>query len=60
MSESVFEANIPQTETLFHTYSQFANKSDIDPRPSDEEEKTEQQLNEILEKVGTACPIRIV
>lgn len=40
-----------QTETLFHTYAQFASKTDIDPEPSDEEQKTEEQLNQILEKV---------
>ncbi|KAK0257905.1 protein transport protein gos1 [Friedmanniomyces endolithicus] len=40
-----------QTEALFHTYAQFASTTDIDPEPSDEEQRTEEQLNEILEKV---------
>ncbi|EMD00820.1 hypothetical protein BAUCODRAFT_183308 [Baudoinia panamericana UAMH 10762] len=39
-----------QTETLFHTYAQFASQTDIDPVPSEEERKTEEQLNELLEK----------
>ncbi|PPJ56380.1 hypothetical protein CBER1_00677 [Cercospora berteroae] len=39
-----------QTESLFHTYAQFASKTDIDPEPSDEESRTEELLNEILEK----------
>ncbi|KAK0254685.1 protein transport protein gos1 [Friedmanniomyces endolithicus] len=39
-----------QTEALFHTYAQFASTTDIDPEPSDEEQRTEEQLNEILEK----------
>ncbi|GAB7365523.1 hypothetical protein MBLNU230_g6596t1 [Neophaeotheca triangularis] len=42
-----------QTETLFHTYSQFASKTDIEPKPSDEEQRTEEQLNELLEKRST-------
>lgn len=40
-----------QTESLFHTYSQYASKSDLEPQPSEEEQRTEEQLNEILEKV---------
>jgi len=39
-----------QTESLFHTYARFAAKSDVDPKPSEEEQKTEEQLNEMLEK----------
>ena len=41
-----------QTEALFHTYAQFASKTDIEPKPSEEERRTEDQLNEILEKVS--------
>jgi len=44
----------PQTESLFHTYARFAAKSDVDPKPSEEEQKTEEQLNEMLEKVSVA------
>lgn len=40
-----------QTESLFHTYSQYASKSDLEPQPSEEERRTEEQLNDILEKV---------
>ncbi|KAK4540583.1 hypothetical protein LTR36_009113 [Oleoguttula mirabilis] len=39
-----------QTEALFHTYAQFASKTDIEPKANDEERRTEEQLNEILEK----------
>ncbi|KXT17869.1 hypothetical protein AC579_5951 [Pseudocercospora musae] len=39
-----------QTETLFHTYAQFASKTEIAAKPTDEECKTEEQLKEILEK----------
>ncbi|KAK4891658.1 protein transport protein gos1 [Elasticomyces elasticus] len=39
-----------QTEALFHTYAQFASTTEIEPKPSDEERRTEEQLNEILEK----------
>ncbi|KXL51620.1 hypothetical protein M433DRAFT_59935 [Acidomyces richmondensis BFW] len=37
-----------QTESLFHTYSQFASSSDLPPKPSEEELHTESQLSEIL------------
>ncbi|SPN96760.1 related to SNARE protein of Golgi compartment [Cephalotrichum gorgonifer] len=39
-----------QTETLFHTYSQFSQVSDIPPQPTEEEKVTEAKLEEILEK----------
>ncbi|KAI9700194.1 MAG: hypothetical protein M1820_006862 [Bogoriella megaspora] len=39
-----------QTETLFHTYSQYASMTNIPAKPSEEEERTEAQLNDILEK----------
>ncbi|KAF1964902.1 V-snare-domain-containing protein [Bimuria novae-zelandiae CBS 107.79] len=39
-----------QTESLFHTYSQFANAPNIPMKPSDEETRTEAQLQELLEK----------
>ncbi|KAK5134152.1 hypothetical protein LTR08_006927 [Meristemomyces frigidus] len=39
-----------QTEALFHTYAQFASQTDIAPKPSEEEQRTEEQLNEILDK----------
>jgi hypothetical protein len=41
-----------QTETLFHTYSQFAAVSNILPKPTEEEKQTESKLEDILEKVG--------
>lgn len=40
-----------QTETLFHSYSQYASKTDIEPKPSEEEQRLEEQLNDMLEKV---------
>ncbi|WPG99751.1 Golgi SNAP receptor complex member 1 [Acrodontium crateriforme] len=42
-----------QTESLFHTYAQFASRSDIEPAPSEEERRTEEHLHEILEKRST-------
>ncbi|KAF1816941.1 V-snare-domain-containing protein [Eremomyces bilateralis CBS 781.70] len=42
-----------QTETLFHTYSQFASMTNIPSRPTEEESRAETQLNEILSKRET-------
>ncbi|KAF2221186.1 hypothetical protein BDZ85DRAFT_202412 [Elsinoe ampelina] len=39
-----------QTENLFHTYSQFSSSTTISPKPSDEETRTESQIEELLEK----------
>jgi len=39
-----------QTETLFHTYAQFASTSNIPPKPTEDEKRTESQLEDILEK----------
>ncbi|KAF2255642.1 V-snare-domain-containing protein [Trematosphaeria pertusa] len=39
-----------QTETLFHTYSQYASTANIPTKPSEEEIRTESQLREVLEK----------
>ncbi|KAK3051625.1 protein transport protein gos1 [Extremus antarcticus] len=39
-----------QTEALFHIYAQYASQTDISPKPSKDEQRTEEQLNEILEK----------
>jgi len=39
-----------QTETLFHTYSQFASAPNIPAKPSEDERDTESKLQEILEK----------
>lgn len=39
-----------QTETLFHTYSQFSTVSNIPPKPTEEERDTEVKLEELLEK----------
>ena len=45
-----------KTESLFHTYAQFGSKTDLEPKPSDDEAKTEAQLNEILDKVNSHYP----
>ncbi|GAM86151.1 hypothetical protein ANO11243_041620 [Dothideomycetidae sp. 11243] len=42
-----------QTENLFSTYSQFATSTSIPPKPSEDETKTESQLEELLEKRST-------
>ncbi|KAF2189802.1 putative vesicle transport v-SNARE protein Gos1 [Zopfia rhizophila CBS 207.26] len=39
-----------QTEALFHTYSQYASMTNIPMKPSEEEKRTESQLQDILEK----------
>ncbi|KAK3383374.1 hypothetical protein B0T24DRAFT_46210 [Lasiosphaeria ovina] len=39
-----------QTETLFHTYSQFSTQPNIPPKPTEEERATEAKLQELLEK----------
>ncbi|KAH8731043.1 hypothetical protein GQ44DRAFT_699248 [Phaeosphaeriaceae sp. PMI808] len=39
-----------QTETLFHTYSQFASMPKIPANPSEEELRVETRLNDILEQ----------
>ncbi|RAH42118.1 putative vesicle transport v-SNARE protein Gos1 [Aspergillus brunneoviolaceus CBS 621.78] len=42
-----------QTETLFHTYSQYAALTKPPPTPSEEELRTESQLKEILDRRET-------
>lgn len=44
----------PQTETLFHTYSQFSTVSDIPAKPTEEERTTEAKLQDLLEKVRSS------
>ncbi|USP74490.1 uncharacterized protein yc1106_01764 [Curvularia clavata] len=39
-----------QTETLFHTYSQFGSTPNIPAKPSEEETRVESRLQEILEQ----------
>ncbi|KAL8799376.1 MAG: hypothetical protein Q9182_005948 [Xanthomendoza sp. 2 TL-2023] len=39
-----------QTDTLFHTYSRFASAPNIPPKPTEEEIRTETQIQELLEK----------
>ncbi|KAI4248033.1 MAG: hypothetical protein L6R40_001122 [Gallowayella cf. fulva] len=39
-----------QTDTLFHTYSRFASAPNIPANPTEEETKTESQIQELLEK----------
>ncbi|KAI9834588.1 MAG: hypothetical protein M1819_002964 [Sarea resinae] len=39
-----------QTETLFHTYSQFASLSNVPPKPTEEELRVEAELKDILER----------
>ena len=44
-------AHRSQTESLFSTYSQFASTSNVSPKPSEEEQKAQSQIQELLEKV---------
>ncbi|OJJ49686.1 hypothetical protein ASPZODRAFT_1002200 [Penicilliopsis zonata CBS 506.65] len=39
-----------QTENLFHTYSQYASMSKLPPTPSEEEQRIESQLKDLLEQ----------
>ncbi|POR39414.1 Golgi SNAP receptor complex member 1 [Tolypocladium paradoxum] len=39
-----------QTESLFHTYSQFSAAASIPPKPTDEEREAEAKIEELLEK----------
>jgi hypothetical protein len=50
-STTNLKLTIFQTDTLFHTYSQFAAVPNIPPKPSEDERQTESKLQEILEKV---------
>ncbi|RHZ46380.1 putative vesicle transport v-SNARE protein Gos1 [Aspergillus thermomutatus] len=42
-----------QTESLFHTYAQYASMTKLPPKPSEEEQRVESQLKDLLEKVCT-------
>lgn len=42
-----------QTESLFHTYSQFASMTNIPPKPTEEELRAESQIRELLDKRET-------
>ncbi|GAB0132192.1 hypothetical protein EsDP_00000635 [Epichloe bromicola] len=39
-----------QTESLFHTYSQFSSAADLPSKPTEEERTTEAKIEELLEK----------
>lgn len=39
-----------QSESLFHTYSQYASASNLPEKPSEEEEKNETDIKELFEK----------
>ncbi|RVX71718.1 hypothetical protein B0A52_03902 [Exophiala mesophila] len=39
-----------QTETLFHTYSQYVSAPNLPPKPSPEEQRNESEIEELLEK----------
>lgn len=39
-----------QTDNLFHTYSQYASMSKLPPKPSEEEQRVESQLRDLLER----------
>ncbi|PYI12585.1 V-snare-domain-containing protein [Aspergillus sclerotiicarbonarius CBS 121057] len=42
-----------QTENLFHTYSQYASITKLPPTPSEEEQRIESQLQDLLERRDT-------
>jgi len=39
-----------QTESLFHTYSQFASTPNLPPKPSEDEQRAEAQIQDLLDK----------
>jgi golgi SNAP receptor complex member 1 len=46
--------SIEQTESLFHTYSQFASTPNLPPKPSEDEQRTEGQIQDLLDRVRDA------
>lgn len=48
---TVIDFPVEQTETLFHKYSQYASMSNLPQKPSEEELRTETQIQELLDKV---------
>jgi len=60
-SAEVSETDQHQTEALFHTYSQFSSTTAVAPKPTEDEKKTEAQLEDILERVclSTSFPLRL-
>jgi hypothetical protein len=44
-----------QTESLFHTYSQFASTPNLPQKPSEEERRTEAQIQDLLDKVSLSA-----
>lgn len=46
-----------KTESLFHTYSQYASMIHLPSKPSEEELRIETQINDILEKACSVNPL---
>jgi hypothetical protein len=46
-----------KTESLFHTYSQYASMTHLPSNPSEEELRIETQINDILEKARSVDPL---
>jgi hypothetical protein len=44
-----------QTESFFHTYSQFASTPNLPQKPSEEEQRTEAQIQDLLDKVSLSA-----
>jgi len=42
-----------QTETLFHTYSQFASTANLPPKPSEDEQRIEAEIQDLLDRRET-------
>lgn len=43
-----------QTEALFHSYSQYSSTANLPSDPSEEEQKNEAEIEELLEQVRSA------
>ena len=50
------ELTASQTDTLFHTYSQFASLQNVPAKPTEDEQRVEAQLQDMLEKVSPLDP----
>lgn len=50
--------NSSKTETLFHTYSQYAHAGNLPAEPSADQKQTEAKINELFEKVSPTAALQ--
>lgn len=56
MRMPLLTTELGQTQSLFHTYSQFANAANVPANPSAEESDTEAKIEDLLEQVRRQPP----